>query len=459
MMARTLLLAALVASAGCFDLDRINGPVLGYESDPDACNDGRDNDRDGMIDCRDSSCIGAGLCGVIIVEGARPEPENTFLKCTDRIDNDQDGNWDCGDRNCQAIQELCCVTEFSDLFCSDGVDNDDNGFHDCGDFSCRNNPFVIACETELVCDDGRDNDEDGFTDCEDPDCAEELDCPPLPMEDTDALCADDVDNDADGATDCLDRGCLGRADCPEAGPENTIATCSDGVDNDGNGFRDCGDFSCSMAADPDLRMFCAEQLENNVERCSDGIDNDENGFTDCNDFSCSRSTDPDLIELCDAPDPVDEEDGFDECKNGLDDDGDGFPDCADFSCRGSLQERNIDGTTIIANPCQESITPVTDGRMFATPELRRNSEIQELVDRCNNNVDEDEDGFTDCEDWDCHWNPLLRPGAEIAIDAGRPPEEGYCQGWRYTVDAAGVGTWAFSAPSAPENRPLYCRGY
>ncbi|MBO6940738.1 MAG: hypothetical protein JJ863_37535 [Deltaproteobacteria bacterium] len=415
MIARTLLLAALVASAGCFELDRVNGPVLGYESDPDACNDGRDNDRDGMIDCRDSSCIGSGLCGVIIVEGARPEPENTFLKCTDRIDNDQDGNWDCGDRNCQAIQELCCVTEFSDYFCADGVDNDDNGFRDCGDFSCRNNPFVTVCDFEAVCDDGRDNDEDDLEDCDDPDCAGIGDCPPP----------------------------------PDPIPEDTIALCSDGIDNDRNGFRDCGDFSCSMAADPEVRVFCAARLENNVERCSDGEDNDGNGFTDCADFSCSRSTDPDLIALCESPDPVDEEDGFDECKNGLDDDGDGFPDCADFSCRDSRQEREIDGVMVVASPCQESIT-VTD------PEDNLFLAIQEAIDRCTNGLDEDEDGFTDCDDWDCHWNPLMRPGADVAIAAGRPPEEGYCQGWRFL---SATREWVFSAPSDDRNRPLYCRGY
>ena len=415
MIARCLTLAALLMSVGCFELDRVNGPVLGYESDPEACNDGEDNDRDGMIDCRDSSCIGAGLCGVIIVEGARPEPENTFIKCSDRIDNDQDGNWDCGDRNCQAIQELCCVTEFSDFFCADGVDNDENGFRDCGDFGYRNNPFVSVCDFEQDCDDGRDNDENGQTDCDDDACAGIDGCPPP----------------------------------PDPVPENTIPLCSDGIDNDGNDFTDCGDFSCSRAMDPALVAFCAERLENTVERCSDGVDNDGNGFTDCNDFSCARSTDPDLIELCEPPDPVDEEDGFDECKNGIDDDADGFPDCADFSCRSSRQERVIDGMTIVASPCQESIT-VTD------PDTNRFLAIQEAIDRCNNNLDEDEDGFTDCEDWDCHWNPLLRPGAEVATAAGRPPEEGYCQGWRF--DSA-TREWRFTAPTAPENRPLYCRGY
>jgi hypothetical protein len=417
-MSRSLMAAALLLSSGCFDLDRVNGPVLGYESDPEACDDGIDNDRDGMVDCRDPGCLGSGLCNLIIVEGARPEPENTFIKCTDRIDNDQDGNFDCGDRNCQAIQELCCVTEFSDLFCSDGVDNDDNGFRDCGDFGCRNNPFVSVCTVESDCDDEEDNDNDGLVDCDDGDC-------------------------------------IGIDGCPGPVPEDTIALCSDGIDNDGNGFTDCVDFSCQRAMDnPELVAFCDERLENTAEKCSDGIDNDGNGFTDCRDFACEDFCDP-----IDPPDPVDEEDGFDECKDGIDNDEDGFPDCADFSCRGSEQERVIDGMTVIANPCQESITPVTDGRSFMTDELRRRSEIQEASDRCSNGIDEDQDGFTDCEDWDCHWNPLLRPGADIALDAGRPPEEGFCQGWRYVVSDPTTAEWRYIAASDARNRPLYCRGY
>ena len=440
-VATLALVGCVVLTAGCFDPDRVKGPPLGYESDPEACSDGRDNDRDGMIDCRDSSCLGESLCSKIIIEGLPPEPENTFEKCTDRIDNDQDGNWDCGDRNCQAIRELCCVTEFSDSYCSDGVDNDENGFRDCGDFSCRQNPFVTACDAETVCDDGQDNDEDDDTDCEDEDCAGVAGCPPLPD--------------------------------PE--PEDTIEKCSDGIDNDRNGYRDCGDFSCSDADDPAVTAFCAERLENNVERCSDGIDNDGNGYTDCEDFSCSRSTDPEVMELCTSTEePVDEEDDFEECQNGLDDDGDGFADCSDFSCRAVVQEgrtvfnRAGEERVVTASPCQESITP-----SVPNPEADPVTAIREASDRCSNGVDEDSDGFFDCEDWDCQWNPLLKPAVEDYMRAGRTleqaeaSEDGFCQGWRFNRNTL---EWSLVDPfidfdidpNDPAdvmqiNRPLLCR--
>jgi len=455
---------AAVALVGCFDPDRVNGPVVGWENDPEACDDGIDNDRDGMTDCSDSSCIAAGLCGLIIIEGLPPEPENTYEKCIDRIDNDQDGNYDCGDRNCQAIMELCCTTEFSDAACSDGFDNDENGFRDCGDFSCRQSDFVTVCDAETDCDDGRDNDEDGRVDCADTDCAEVDGCPPLPSE----TCDNGRDDDGDGDTDCEDADCLDTAGCPASGPEDTIEACSDGVDNDGNGFTDCGDFSCSRATgNPDLVAFCETRLENNVERCSDGEDNDGNGFTDCNDFSCSRSTIPEVAQLCTGGVEVDEEDSFEECKNGEDDDGDGFGDCSDFSCQAVIQanypvpRRSPDGAggytfdTVqdTASPCRESIS-LTDA------ETNPRRAIAELQERCLDNRDQDIDGFYDCDDWDCQWNPLLKPTVEDRMRNGATAEEaavaedGMCQGWRFTF---ATGRWDLTAVGNQANRPLLCR--
>ena len=210
---------------------------------PAGCDDGIDNDRDGMTDCSDSSCIAAGLCGLIIIEGLPPEPENTYEKCIDRIDNDQDGNYDCGDRNCQAIMELCCTTEFSDAACSDGFDNDENGFRDCGDFSCRQSDFVTVCDAETDCDDGRDNDEDGRVDCADTDCS-----PFGPS----GECCDGVDDDGDGFTDVFTCRCFSDADCAGVGDidqvcyESTFSVCAPRCDFFG------GDSFCQMIA-PSLR--------------------------------------------------------------------------------------------------------------------------------------------------------------------------------------------------------------
>ncbi|HHT9127081.1 MAG TPA: hypothetical protein ACFYD6_14890, partial [Candidatus Brocadiia bacterium] len=77
--------------------------------------------------------------------------------CDDGIDNDEDGLTDCEDPECsgQACEEVC----------DDGMDNDGDSFVDCADTDCP------PCPED--CDDGLDNDRDELVDCDDPDC----DCP------------------------------------------------------------------------------------------------------------------------------------------------------------------------------------------------------------------------------------------------------------------------------------------
>ena len=395
---------------------------MGYETDSVTCYDDIDNDFDGMIDCRDPDCIARSFCSKVIPMSPVDEPENTFARCTDRIDNDNDGNWDCGDRNCQSIGELCCTNEVGNLACSDGVDNDDNGFRDCNDFSCRRNPFASVCGRESQCDNGRDDDGDRFIDCNDSDCAAAANCLALPRdpEDTPERCTDGVDNDRDGFVDCRERSC-------------------------------CGDATCSSPLDDTVRDYCAERLETTPAQCMDGVDNDGNGFTDCGDFSCCDRDGVCLSDAlrtyCDERMPtteLPEEDGYDECRDGLDNDRDGFPDCSDFSCRSIRQPRPFmrgdSVVMLVASPCQETVIE-TDVTMFP---LRA---VAEAIDRCSNGIDEDSDGFIDCDDFDCHWDPLLKPPFSVSGN-----EEGFCQGWRHNN---GNGEWTLSGDS---RRPLYCRG-
>jgi hypothetical protein len=88
------------------------------------------------------------------------------------------------------------------------------------------------------------------------------------------------------------------------------------------------------------------------------------------------------------------------------------------------------------------------------PDVNRPLAIAEAIDRCSNRLDEDADGFTDCDDWDCQYNPLLKPPAELIAEAGRHPDEGYCQGWRFDRLTA---TWT-PVPFDPDRHaPLLCR--
>ena len=90
--------------------------------------------------------------------------------CADGKDNNCDSNIDCKDAACLG-NPACSTTEI----CNDGIDNDRDRKVDCKDPDCRNNPACTGCTVsenpEATCNDGRDNDCDGYTDCTDADCA------------------------------------------------------------------------------------------------------------------------------------------------------------------------------------------------------------------------------------------------------------------------------------------------
>ena len=63
--------------------------------------------------------------------------EFSVAACQDGIDNDQDGLVDCEDGDCQEIlSEVCTKAEDSDALCNDGIDNDGDGLIDCLDDEC-----------------------------------------------------------------------------------------------------------------------------------------------------------------------------------------------------------------------------------------------------------------------------------------------------------------------------------
>ena len=228
-----------------------------------------------------------------------------------------------------------------------------------------------------------------------------------------------------------------QACTPDRGPENTLARCTDGADNDDNGFVDCNDFGCTRSRDQAILDYCAERMENTLERCGDGVDNDDNGYVDCNDFSCSRSDDPAILALCAAS----AEDTVERCSDGEDNDGNGFIDCNDFSCS---QSDNPDVLALCGTPEGGGNDPEA-----AEPLLRRDRQRRQRLrglrrlqlpqrrgcvrttslpriglptrflgsqeapkkrlrrTACEDGLDNDGDGYTDCADWDCSWNPLV----------------------------------------------------
>jgi len=200
------------------------------------------------------------------VECAGPD-ENTIRKCNDGVDNDSDGLVDCMDPDCQTF--MICAEDNAQN-CNDGIDNDGDGLVDCADDECVG--FLTCVENGKLCNDGIDNDQDGLIDCADDGCRNELYC----QEDNVITCCDGRDNDGDGDFDCDDVQCSQWLYCRE----RTAATCTDGIDNDLDGLVDCADPNCIK-----LELFQCS-IENNAINCSDGVDNDDDGLTDCFDADC-----------------------------------------------------------------------------------------------------------------------------------------------------------------------------
>ena len=95
--------------------------------------------------------------------------------CDDRKDNDLNGQIDCADPNC--AQDPACAAPLER--CDNGRDDDRDGIIDCADPDCLQDP---ACAVPERCDNGQDDDRDGGVDCLDLDCAQEPKCaPPEPF--------------------------------------------------------------------------------------------------------------------------------------------------------------------------------------------------------------------------------------------------------------------------------------
>ncbi len=144
-------------------------------------------------------------------------------ECEDGDDNDGDGLVDQGDPACargSAVESDDPITD-----CNNGEDDDDDGLADLEDPGCRD----VADDSELDnptprCDDGIDNDGDGKTDYpDDPGCfnplmdSEDDDCPDGP---SCPQCANGLDDDDDTKADFPgDGGCSAASDNSERTPD------------------------------------------------------------------------------------------------------------------------------------------------------------------------------------------------------------------------------------------------
>ncbi len=199
------------------------------------CDDGLDNDCDGLMDCADPDCNADPVCEVPtcdndgvceLGEDCNNCPNDCFLG----------EGASCGNGICEASNGEDCVTCPTDCngkqggkpsgrFCCGGgggvnpVGCDDNRCND-GEFTCTERFVADSCCGDGVC-----------TGAESA-CSCPVDCgPPTSREVIGSTCRDGLDNDCDGNADCDDRDCADDQFCPSCD--------NDGVCEPGEDCRNC----------------------------------------------------------------------------------------------------------------------------------------------------------------------------------------------------------------------------
>lgn len=285
------------------------------------------------------------------------------------------------------------VIAASEELCDNGIDDNGDGLVDCADEACAQAPGCIVEQ----CDNGIDDDGDGLADCADPDCA--IAAPCLPPE----QCDNGIDDDLDGLADCADASCIGTGTCtgsacvvnadlgvlgrgavvrlpfdtalatddnrPSCGGDGPDVTFSFVLQSHANvvlSLEQTGDHVLALTTEAgpgswcdEAERFCGdpggsgrplrvpvvdlsparyfllvdavsgdrtgvgevtvEVLDPLLELCDDGVDDDSDGLTDCVDPDCVA----DPVCLPEAA-----------CHDATDNDLDGYADCADFDCVG-----------------------------------------------------------------------------------------------------------------------------
>ena len=287
-----------------------------------ACDDGKDQDSDGLTDCDDPDCEDTAAC-LPGAGGSGPETGsggatdggagNIETSCTNRVDDDDDGDVDCDDSDC--------------------------GFHpDCGAPPTGGAPGTGgtsgvggaigtggASSAEYDCSNGVDDDDDGDTDCDDSDCAVLSVCGG-PLTGACLLAAQAIALPTDTVT-----GALAATD-PTDGPRGSayyfdsyVFTASGGEsvtfeltqgsfdtylylldancteltrdDDGGSGllssitytFDEAGTYVIVVTSygSQYTGTYTLDVAPTTETSCTDGLDNDLDGYTDCADTDCS----------------------------------------------------------------------------------------------------------------------------------------------------------------------------
>ncbi|MDD5086151.1 MAG: hypothetical protein PHV16_00175 [Candidatus Nanoarchaeia archaeon] len=270
-------------------------------SETEICDDGLDNNCNGLTDCEDNDCLSSPYCLVCRFSFDEDSCESAGCKWCNQCSNNRLNKW--GEAKCIDIDSDCgylCVEGECEADCEENsyiLCGTDEGECEAGEeeifcIDCKK-VFSGVCEGAVnpqpeICDDGLDNNCNGLIDCEDSDCLSDLSC----------ICAGNTDSSS-----CTSAGCHWCAECKDLrifdGSANCVPLEEDcsygncnmitcGAECDGQGYyydEKCGPenetgeckFGVQEIHCEDCLLVgkeCVGAVNPQPEICDDGLDND-----------------------------------------------------------------------------------------------------------------------------------------------------------------------------------------
>ena len=203
-------------------------------------------------------------------------------------------------------------------------------------------------------------------------------------------CGDGIDNDCNGLIDCKDPACFKDPLCvPKVCPPGQMKACYNGPPGTaGIGICRPGTMTCDKNGQ---WLPCVGEVLPGVEagNCGDGLDNDCNGLIDCKDPACKAE--PHCIP----------------------------PDCLAGAMRSCYDGPNGTAGVGICRSGMEACTQQGKWSGICVGEVLPGAEFL----HCNDKLDNDCNGFTDCADLICLLDPVCQPPV-CQANANRPCYDG-----------------------------------
>jgi len=107
-------------------------------SRPEICGNNLDDNCNNLADCQDPGCFGDPRCA----------PAGQEI-CNNNLDDDDDGRIDCADPDC--MNSLACRPTMGMEICDNRIDDNNNNLVDCADPLCTTFPgcLVVSCTTDV----------------------------------------------------------------------------------------------------------------------------------------------------------------------------------------------------------------------------------------------------------------------------------------------------------------------